>query len=517
MNKLFYFFIAVIFSLQLNAATIKLEIQYEEASNGEIISEAQELTIYPSSFAGELVSDIGMYKTLFCIRLSNLFKTSLTNYHAARNHYQQIRPPLADSCVARPCPRPNPSYWELIRKEHSQSLACNINILKQKADFSFASDSDVSEALMLANMLSENMMKGEFGPVFENFGGAKRASMKMDACAMQMAAPSGLNITAGGIKDYSHFKKQIQDGFIPLPDAFIEEGFLSSFSLGLEDKTCDKLLCLHPAYAIDKEANKLFIQVGMNSNVTPETFKRPSLNLSFVIDISGSMAATDNTERTRLEWAKEAVGQAISHLNEDDIVSIVVFDSVSKVLVQPTPVSNKSLLVQKVQQIQIGGSTNLDAGLRDGFVLASKACKEGYQNRVILFSDAGLNTGVTDPTSILRLVSDYAAENIGLTAIGVGENFHHDFIHKITMSKGGNAHFVHTGADMMKFFRNFDFLVTPVAYNLKVSATLTDLHAKLSKTYGVPMLKNEPIQELINVRTLFFSEEGGAIVLEYDL
>ena len=132
------------------------------------------------------------------------------------------------------------------------------------------------------------------------------------------------------------------------------------------------------------------------------------------------------------------------------------------------------------------------------------------------FSDAGLNTGVTATDSILRLVSDYAAENIGLTAIGVGENFHHDFIHKITMSKGGSAHFVHTGKDMMKFFRNFDFLVTPVAYNLKVTSELVDLPAKLVKAYGVPMDKGEPIHELINVRTLFFSEEGGAIVLEYD-
>jgi hypothetical protein len=113
------------------------------------------------------------------------------------------------------------------------------------------------------------------------------------------------------------------------------------------------------------------------------------------------------------------------------------------------------------------------------------------------------------------MVSDYADENIGLTAIGIGQNFHHDFVHKVTMSKGGNAIFVNSGAEMVKFFKNFDYLVTPIAYHLKLTADIEG--AKLVKAYGVPMRKDEPLQELINIRTLFFSEEGGAIVLEYDL
>lgn len=342
----------------------------------------------------------------------------------------------------------------------------------------------------------------------------------MDSCQMMARAPSALQLTSGGVQDYSHFKKQLQDGFVPVADAFIEEGFLSSFDLSLQSDGCDQLICLNPSYAYDKEAKKLLVQVGMSSNVTPESFKRRPVNLAFVIDISGSMAATDNTERSRLEWAKDAVHKAINNLDENDTVSIVLFDSISQIILQPTPAKDKEFILNKLRKVQTGNSTNLDAGLRDGFLLAAKGFKEACENRVLLFSDAGLNTGVTDPSSILRLVSDYAAENIGLTAIGVGENFHHDFIHKITMSKGGNALFVHTGQDLMKFFNNFDYLVTPVAYNLKVLSTLVDMpnQTKLVKTYGVPMLKNEPIQELINVRTLFFSEGGGgAIILEYDL
>ena len=532
MNKFYYFFSVIIFSSQLNASSIDLKIQYQEAQGGKNVYEAKSLSLPDSfsadSFTESCTSNVSMHKTLFAIRLSNLFKSSLSEYHAASKRcydyaFANSEPtPVASPRIAMPrLPMPHP-HWEQIRKEHALALLHNVEQLESKAASFFSADSDVLDALALAKKLSDNMMKGEFGPVFENFGGnglgGNRPHTKMATSNMPMAARASLNVTAGGVQDYSHFKKQVQDGFVPPPTAFIEEGFLSTFTLGLEGDTCDDaLICLNPAFAYDKEMRKLYVQVGMNSNVTPESFKRPPLNLSFVIDISGSMAATDNTERTRLEWAKDAVIKSLSHLNEHDTVSIVLFDSVSVVLLPTTYVTDKELIINKLQKVQTGNSTNLDAGLRDGFMLASKASKEGYETRVILFSDAGLNTGVTDHSSLLRLVSDYAGENIGLTAIGVGENFHHDFVHKITMSKGGNALFVHSGADLMKFFNNFNYLVTPVAHNFKLSSSLVDVHAKLVKAYGVPMRTDEPIQELINVRTLFLSEEGGAIVLEYDI
>ncbi len=507
MNKLIAFFSVIIFSSQLIASSINLEIHYQEAQSGTTVRREQSATLSDSV----AVSNSGMHKTLFAIKLSQLLKSTLIEYHASQNHWYDIYP--REPIVVRPCPCPvpDPKYWEEIRRQHAQTLLANFEKLEKIMMPSFAADADIAEVALLVKKLADNMIKGEVGPSFERIRPPMKASNSL------MRAAGGLNVTAGGLKDYSHFKKQLEDGFVPVAEAFIEEGFLSSLTLSLEGGECRELICLQPAYAFDKESRKLFVQVGMNSNVTPESFKRPPLNLSFVIDISGSMAGTDFTERTRLEWAKDAVVQSILNLNENDTVSLVVFDSISEVLLQPTLVTDKSLIINKVQTLQPRNSTNLYAGLRDGFLLASLAFREDCQNRVILFSDAGLNTGVTDQSSILRLVSDYAGENIGLTAIGVGENFHHDFIHKITMSKGGNALFVHTGKDMMKFFKNFDYLVAPVAYNFKLTSTLQGINAKLVKAYGVPMRKDEPIQELINVRTLFFSEEGGAIVLEYDL
>ncbi|MCE5294015.1 MAG: VWA domain-containing protein [Chlamydiales bacterium] len=507
MNKLYSIIFTVFLSSQLLASSINLKINYQEATTKERVQQENTIVL-PTNFEESCVSNLGMHKTLFAIKLSKLITTSLQDYHTARTNYNPDYP------IYRPCqqamlmPRPPICYWHEIRQEHADRLLRNIQELPLHT--LYATDDDVVEAITMAKKLSTAMLSGETAPHFE--------SMNTQAMHMKVAAaPASLQVTSGGVQDYSHFKKQVEDGFVPDTQSFIEEGFLSSFTLPLDGEPADQLISLNPAWGYDKAANKLYVQVGMNSNVTPETFKRRPLNLAFVIDISGSMAANDYTERSRLDWAKDAVLKALSHLTEQDILSIVVFDGTSEIIHNAAPVTDKNQIISKLQKIHPRGSTNLDAGLRDGYNEAAKSFKEEYENRVILFSDAGLNTGITDTASILRLVSDQASDGIGLTAIGVGENFHHDFIHKITMSKGGNALFVHTGADLAKFFTNFDYLVTPVAYNLKVQASMTDFAAKLVKTYGVPMLKNEPTQELINVRTLFLSESGGAIVLEYSL
>lgn len=478
-----WIFAALIFATCVDATAIKLEIQYQDARSGEKGGDATTLVL--PELRQSCVSNDGIYKTLFAIDLANLIQKSLVEYS---------RP--------FPCVLP-PRYLG----EEAEKLLMGLGKLQGKYT---VSGSDVNDAVDMVKKLADNMVKGNNSP-------PRLMGKMMNAAPMACQAAGGLNVTGGGVKDYSHFKKQVRDGFVPVADAFIAEGFLSAFNLTLPGGSCDRLIGLNPGFAFDSEARKLFVQVGMTSSVMPESFSRRPVNLAFVIDISGSMAATDFTERTRLEWAKDVIVQALSRLNENDFVSIVLFDHVSEVLLPPTAVIDRESIVAKVRSLHTRGSTNLDAGLRDGYQLVSRNFRAGAENRVILISDAGLNTGVTDPTSILRLVTDYAEENIGLTAIGIGENFRYDFVHKVTMSKGGNAVFVHSGAEMVKFFKNFDYLVTPVAYHLKLSAAVEGLNAKLVNTYGVPKRKDEPLQELINVRTLFFSEEGGAIVLEFDV
>ena len=297
------------------------------------------------------------------------------------------------------------------------------------------------------------------------------------------------------------------------------EGFLSEFDLPLMNAhACKKTLCVEPAYVLNNESKKFFVQLGMNSKVTAQMFKRKPLNLLIVLDISGSMGAMDGTEILRIEWAKMAVKKTLDKMNDKDMFSLILFNHESKTLIPPAFVKDKKMIMSQLKAIMAEGSTNLETGLKDGFNMVSKHFKESFENRVILISDAGLNTRVTSEGPLTGLVGNFAAEEIGLTAIGLGLNFNQDFVHAITLAKGNNYIFVNSGKSMNKYFNQFDILVSPMAYNFKAELTIDGIETELKAAYGLPMKKDSSVHDLLDVRTFFFaSEGGGAMLLEYDL
>ena len=334
-------------------------------------------------------------------------------------------------------------------------------------------------------------------------------------------AGGGLSVVAGGAQNFGLFRKTVTDGFVPRSETLTIEGFFNEFDLRLSKRSCRRLICIQPSVAIFPETKKMYVQLGMNSIVSKETFLRKPLNLSVVIDVSGSMEDRDGTEKSRLEWAKEAAIKAIGELNRNDYLSIVTFDTASEIVIHPTRVTDKRSLIAVVKALKTKGTTNLESGLRDGYEQVSSRMLEtrGYEQRIILITDAGWNTGVTDEALLLKLVTDFANDGIGLTALGVGLNFDQKLIHGITQSRGGNYLFVQSGRDLSSYFDAFDFLVTPIAHTFKVGIELKNVNAKLEGIYGVPKNHEPPIAwPLIDVQTLFFNvDRGGAILAEYSL
>src|ERR1044071_10480087 len=84
--------------------------------------------------------------------------------------------------------------------------------------------------------------------------------------------------------------------------------------------------------------------------------KRPSLNLSLVLDRSGSM------EGEKIVRAREAACYCIDQLLPSDRVSVVVFDDVVDVLLQSQPVENREAIKERISNIQARNSTALHQG-----------------------------------------------------------------------------------------------------------------------------------------------------------
>ncbi len=145
---------------------------------------------------------------------------------------------------------------------------------------------------------------------------------------------------------------------------------------------------------------------------------RPDAALTFVVDVSGSMA-----EPGRLDLVKDALNYLVDQLRPSDSVAIVAYDQEARVLREMTRASNRKALHGAVDDLEPGGSTNLEGGLVTGYQVAREGFVTGASNRVILLSDGLANVGNTDAEPILRQIREQASKQIALLGVGVGSEY----------------------------------------------------------------------------------------------
>ena len=80
------------------------------------------------------------------------------------------------------------------------------------------------------------------------------------------------------------------------------------------------------------EPDTFLFQVGLQA-FDVEDEDRPEANLTFVIDVSGSMS-NDN----KLDIVKEALVELVENLEASDQVAIVAYDDRADVILEPTSV-----------------------------------------------------------------------------------------------------------------------------------------------------------------------------------
>jgi Ca-activated chloride channel homolog len=323
----------------------------------------------------------------------------------------------------------------------------------------------------------------------------------------------GYGVTPGGSQDMDYIRALVAEGRIPHPDLFLPESIFSEYDLPLVGDMGGGTLNVRASagYSGDPSlpGHGLYVQMGFSSNIDPETFARPDLNLSIVLDRSGSMGTT------KMEVAKRAVDNIIDELDGDDILSIVLFDNLLETLLEPTPVEDTEYLHELVSGIGSRGSTNMDIGLRQGYDWVLEFLEPGeHSGRVILITDALPNTGDYSPDNFNGIVADGAEAGVGLTAVGVGLDFQQELIEFIATQHGANYYYLNTDGDAdLLFDEEFEFMVTPVVYDFRVEVQSSDL-CTFTNAYGFP--GEDGGSAILEVSTLFVSNKRGATLLQFD-
>jgi uncharacterized protein with von Willebrand factor type A (vWA) domain len=129
--------------------------------------------------------------------------------------------------------------------------------------------------------------------------------------------------------------------------------------------------------------NQMIIQVGLATKELVKNEKTQQVNVSLVIDKSGSMSSD-----SRLEKVKNAINKFVEKLNENDFISIVAFDSNAKVLLNTQKVTkDKSNIFKVIESIYSGGSTNINEGLKLGYEELIKNHHNHINSKLILLTE----------------------------------------------------------------------------------------------------------------------------------
>ncbi|PSF36306.1 hypothetical protein C7H19_13960 [Aphanothece hegewaldii CCALA 016] len=191
--------------------------------------------------------------------------------------------------------------------------------------------------------------------------------------------------------------------------------------------------------------------------------RRP-LNLSIVLDRSGSMAGTP------LKYAIKAAQKLVDFLTPDDILSVVIYDDHVQTILSPQNVTNPFSIKSLIGQIRAGGCTNLSGGWLMGCNHVKANLSPNKLNRVLLLTDGLANVGLTDPNTLTKTASDQARQGITTTTLGFGTYFNEDLLIGMSNAGKGNFYFIQSPDDAADVFTiEMESLVSVVAQNLTVN------------------------------------------------
>ena len=214
---------------------------------------------------------------------------------------------------------------------------------------------------------------------------------------------------------YSNVRRFITQGSLPPADSVRIEELINYFDYDYPQPVGEDPFSssVEIGTAPWNPAHKL-VRVGLKGkDIVAE--ERPNSNLVFLLDVSGSMNSAN-----KLPLVKQSIRLLTEQLTEKDRVAIVVYAGNSGLVLPSTPGNQHAAILDALNRLSAGGSTNGGAGIELAYNIASQHFIEGGVNRVILASDGDFNVGTTSVGGLVELIEQKAKTGVFLSVLGYG-------------------------------------------------------------------------------------------------
>ena len=211
-----------------------------------------------------------------------------------------------------------------------------------------------------------------------------------------------------------------------------------------------KIIYSRPTLAQLGEPQMLYAILELQAPVEARRIPSPPLNVCIVLDRSTSMKGE------KMDVVKSAAVEILRNLRPQDILSVVAFSDRAEVIIPASYQQDRSRVEARIQMIQPLGGTEIFQGLDAGAKEVMRSHDAKRVNHIILLTD-GQTYG--DEQNCLELASKLNERNIGVSAMGIGEEWNDIFLDVLATRTGGSSAYIAEPHDIKRLLlEKFDAL-----------------------------------------------------------
>jgi len=252
-----------------------------------------------------------------------------------------------------------------------------------------------------------------------------------------------------------------------------------------------KFIYSRPHLAHLDELQMLYLIMELEAPAEARRTPSPPLNVCIVLDRSTSMKGE------KMDVVKSTAIQVLRNLRPQDVLSVVTFSDRAEVIIPAAYHQDRVRLEARIQMIQPSGATEIYQGLEAGVKEVMRSLDSKRVNHIVLLTD-GHTYG--DEQQCLELASKIAERGIGISAMGIGQEWNDVFLDILAARTGGSSAFISEPKDIKHLLlEKFNALAQTYADDITLESNALDgvelsYAFRLQPNPGPVMINESPLR-----------------------